>query len=379
VTTVAEPVVGDPPARSPGSARLAGARIDQILPNFASGDAASDACLAFATMLASAGVDSRIWAVDVDRQRRADAHSFDLPALRRRRPDLLLFHYATGSAVADRLRRAGLPYGLYFHNVTPPRYFLGANDLLAGIVWRGLADLAPLLRPARTVLAPSRFSADQLGAAGAAAVDLVPLPFDPREHERPPDPAVLARLGDGRANLLFVGRVAPNKRQDELLRLFHYYSRAIDRSARLLLVGSAVAAPHYRDWLARAAAAWGLEGVELPGHVSAAARTAYYRVARVFVSLSEHEGFGLPVIEAMHHGVPVVARDEAAVGETVGAAGLVVDDLPLARLAELVAIAAEEGPLRERLVAAGRARVGDFAPERVSAALLDALARALGR
>jgi glycosyltransferase involved in cell wall biosynthesis len=379
VRAVADPFAGERPAPATAPDRLAGARIDQVLPNLSPGDAASDACLAFAGMLAAAGADSRIWSVDVDPSRRAAATSFDLKALRRRAPDLLLFHYATGSTVADRLRRSGLPYALFFHNVTPPRYFLGANDLLAGIVWRGLADLPPLLRPARAILAPSRFSAAQLSAAGASAVDLVPLPFDPLEHDKPPDPALLDRLGDGRVNLLFVGRVAPNKRQDELLRLFHYYSRSIDRSARLLLVGSAAAAPHYRDWLARAAAAWDLEGVELPGHVSAAARTAYYRVARVFVSLSEHEGFGLPVIEAMHHGVPVVARDAAAVGETVGRAGLVVDDLPLPRLAELVAMAAEDGALRDRLIAAGRARVDDFAPARVAAALLDALARALGR
>src|SRR5262249_60943878 len=132
------------------------------------------------------------------------------------------------------------------------------------------------------------------------------------------------------------------------------------------------AAPHSGDWLVRAGAAWGLDGLELAGHVSPAARTAYYRVARVFVSLSEHEGFGLPMIEAMHHGVPVVARDAAAVGETVGDGGLVVGPIDRTRLAELVAMAAEPGELRERLIAAGRARTAGVAPERGAGGLVRA-------
>jgi glycosyltransferase involved in cell wall biosynthesis len=358
---------------------LRGARVDQVLPNLSPGDAASDTALAFGRMLARAGADTALWSSQIHPDRAGRARRFDPRRLRRRAPDLVLLHYTTGSGVPGALRRTGLTYGLYFHNVTPPRYFLGANDLLAGIVWRGLAELAPLLRGARVALAPSRFSADQLRAAGARSVDVVPLPFDPAEHALEPDQAVLRQLDDGRANLLFVGRIAPNKRQDELLRLFRYYSRAIDRSARLLLVGSAAAAPHFRDWLAQTAAAWQLDGVLLPGHVSAAARAAYYRVGRVFVSLSEHEGFGLPMIEAMHHGVPVVARDEAAVAETVGEGGLVVGPIETARLAELVAMVAEPGELRERLIAAGRARTADFAPERIAAGLVEALARAVGR
>jgi glycosyltransferase involved in cell wall biosynthesis len=359
--------------------RLAGLRIDQLLPNLSPGDAASDACLAFARMLAAAGADTLVWSVDIDPRRRGAVRPFDERALRRRAPRLVLFHYATGSDVATRLQRAGLAYAVYFHNITPPRYFLGSNDLLAGLVWRGTVELAPLLRGARVALAPSRFSAEQLRAAGARSVAIVPLPFDPAEHDLEPDPAVLRQLDDGRTNLLFVGRIAPNKRQDELLRLFRYYSRAIDRSARLLLVGSAAAAPHFRDWLAGTAAAWELEGVLLPGHVSTAARAAYYRAGRVFVSLSEHEGFGLPMIEAMHHGVPVVARDASAVGETVGDGGLVVGPMETARLAELVAMVAAPGELRERLIAAGRARTAEFAPERVADGLVEVLARAVGR
>jgi glycosyltransferase involved in cell wall biosynthesis len=122
-----------------------------------------------------------------------------------------------------------------------------------------------------------------------------------------------------------------------------------------------------------------MDDVHLPGHVTPPARTAYYRVARVLVSASEHEGFGLPMVEAMHHGVPVVARGAAAVGETVGDGGLVVGPGSIERFAEVVAMAAEPGDLRTRLIEAGQRRVEAFAPARVAAELTTAVAEALAR
>lgn len=367
-----------PPLSAGTRGPLVGARIDQILPNVSPGDAASDSCLTFGRMLAAAGAESRLWAKVLHPDRRDRAALLNWKELRRRAPDLVLLHHTTGSAVPGELRRSGLPYGLYFHNVTPPRYFLGANDLLAGIGWRGLSQVGPLLDRARVVMAPSSFSADQLRAAGAPHVDLVPIPFDPDQRATAPDPDTLERFREG-TNVLFVGRLAPNKRQDELLPMFRYYSTAVNNSARLLLVGSPAAAPAYAVWLRRAVEMWGLGRVHLLGHVSAAVREACYRVARVFVSMSEHEGFGVPLIEAMHHGVPVIARDSAAVAGTIGGGGLVVRNAEPQRLAALVGLVAGEGALRAQLIEAGRRRVADLTPDRVATPFVAALGRALAR
>jgi glycosyltransferase involved in cell wall biosynthesis len=358
---------------------LGGARVDQVLPNLSPGDAASDTAIAFGGVLAAAGADTALWSSQIHPDRADRARRFDPAALRRRGPDLVLLHYTTGSAVPAALGRTGLPYGVYFQNVTPPRYFLGVHDLLAGFAWRGLAELPALLREARLVLSPSSFSAAQLRAAGAREVALVPIPFDPAAHAAEADPAWLERFGDGRPNLLYVGRIAPNKRQDELLRAFHYYSRAAGRGrgARLLLVGAPAAAPAFQAWLERAITTWGLEGVHLTGHVSDAARAACYRVASVYVSLSEHEGFGVPLIEAMHYRVPVVARAAAAVDETLGDAGLLVRDADPRRVAELIGMVVEDGPLRSAMVEAGGRRVVDFAPDRIASRLVTAVAGAL--
>jgi len=84
------------------------------------------------------------------------------------------------------------------------------------------------------------------------------------------------------------------------------------------------------------------------------------------VSLSEHEGFGVPLLEAMRFDVPVIAFDAAAVGETVGSAGVLLKERDLAQAAEAVGLVLERPELREQLVAAGRERLKAFDPDRVA-------------
>jgi len=134
---------------------------------------------------------------------------------------------------------------------------------------------------------------------------------------------VLARWDHLRPLLLFVGRVSPHKRQDDLIRMLAYYRACVDPDARLVLVGGYRDQPQYHARLTELVTALHLEpAVTFAGAVSAAELVAYFRSASAFVSLSEHEGFGVPLLEAMRFDVPVIAYDAAAVGETVGGAGV---------------------------------------------------------
>jgi glycosyltransferase involved in cell wall biosynthesis len=146
-----------------------------------------------------------------------------------------------------------------------------------------------------------------------------------------------------------------------------YYRACVDPNARLVLVGAHRDQPQYHARLDALVKALHLEAaVTFAGAVSAAELVAYYRSASAFVSLSEHEGFGVPLLEAMHFDVPVVAYDAAAVGETVGDAGVLLKDRDLALAAEAVGLVLERRELRERLVAAGRQRLEAFEPRRVA-------------
>jgi glycosyltransferase involved in cell wall biosynthesis len=181
-------------------------------------------------------------------------------------------------------------------------------------------------------------------------------------------------MSSRRTRILFVGRISPNKRQDDLIRMLAYYRACIDPEAHLYLVGGYRDQPQYHARLAALRDALDLgSAVVLTGPVSIAALVAYYRRASVFCSLSEHEGFGVPLLEAMHLGLPVVAYDAAAVGETLDGGGIKLPRKDLAEAAETCALVVERDDLRKRLVATGRRRARDFATEAVAQRTKEAL------
>jgi glycosyltransferase involved in cell wall biosynthesis len=190
---------------------------------------------------------------------------------------------------------------------------------------------------------------------------------------------VLTRLlRDGNVNLLFVGRVTPNKRHEDLIRLAAYWKRYIAPDIRLLLVGKLPRRRHYFDTLQALLYEQGFTPAEVvfTGHVEHDDLLACYATAAVFVSMSEHEGFGVPLVEAMLMDVPVLAYRAAAVPDTLGGAGVQFGEKRLPEVAELAHVLATDPELRGAVLAGQRRRLAAFAPESVEAALrrhLDAL------
>jgi len=227
---------------------------------------------------------------------------------------------------------------------------------------------AQVLSPAIDLaIGVSAYNQRELDAAGYARTANVPILIDWRRYEQTPDDGVQARWAGIRPVLLFVGRVSPHKRQDDLIRMLAYYRACIDPNARLVLVGGyADQAPYHARLAALVDALHLTPAVTFAGAVTTAELVAYYRSASAFVSLSEHEGFGVPLLEAMRFDVPVVAYGAAAVGETVNGAGVLLETRDLAQAAEAVGLVLERPELRERLVAAGRRRLEAFDPDRVA-------------
>jgi glycosyltransferase involved in cell wall biosynthesis len=170
---------------------------------------------------------------------------------------------------------------------------------------------------------------------------------------------LIARLGGQGPLLLFVGRLVPNKRQDDLIKLLYFYRR-ITPTARLLLVGDPWV-PEYANWLRALAADLKLgEAVLIRGHVSQPELVTYYRLASLYVSMSEHEGFGKPLLESMHLGLPVLAYAAAAVPGTLGGAGWLFRHKHFESLAEVVHLLVNDVVLRQRLVTRQAARAQQF-------------------
>jgi glycosyltransferase involved in cell wall biosynthesis len=288
--------------------------------------------------------------------------------------DLLLMHFSMGHEVFDQLAKLQARKVLVYHNVTPPEFFTGVNDHAAVHARLGLRQLAGLANHVDLAIGVSEFDRNDLAEIGFGNTTTVPILIDWARYEVTPDDSVLAALSRPRPRILFVGRISPNKRQDELIRMIAYYRGCIDPDVQLFLVGSYRDQPRYHARCVALRDALDLaSSVTFTGPVSTEALVAYYRRATVFLSLSEHEGFGVPLLESMYLGLPVVAYDAAAVGETLDGGGLKLHRKDLPEAAEASALVAERADLRERLVAAGHRRVRDFASDAVAQRTKEAL------
>jgi glycosyltransferase involved in cell wall biosynthesis len=296
---------------------------------------------------------------------RMDGRMRPLASLSAAPRDVLLVHY---SAYAPKLRSVlDLPNRtlLLSHNVTPAQWFWTVEPQVAIQCALGRRQLPDFAARADAVAGVSAFNAAELGSE-----QVIPILFDPA---RLGAPAVGDPTGD--PHLLSVGRLTPHKRQDELIGVLGLLRRHRLPGARLTLVGEPVTDPYLRSLEA-------LAGRLAPGAVTFARGlsteqlAAAYRSAHVVVSLSEHEGFCIPLLEAFALGTPVVARPSGGVPEVAGDAALLTDDRDPAVLAELVALAVEDADLRADLRARGAARVAAYAPD-VTAARMRAALEAL--
>jgi glycosyltransferase involved in cell wall biosynthesis len=269
---------------------------------------------------------------------------------------------------------------LLHHNITPPEFFAGWDDELRRICIVGREELSSLRGQVDLGLADSEFNRRELEALGFARTGVLPIYLDFRRYRESPNPVVRRLLEDGRTNLLFVGRVVPNKRHDDLIRLASYWKRFISPDLRLVLVGKRPRRHEYMDALQSLFFEEGFTPAEVvfTGHVEHDELLACYAAADVFVSMSEHEGFGVPLVEAMLMRVPVVAYRSTAVGDTLGEAGLQFTEKRLAEMAEAAHLVTTDASLRERILAGQDRRLAAFAPAAVEQALrgyVDAIRR----
>lgn len=278
--------------------------------------------------------------------------------------ELVILHHSIGSDLVEHLFQRDLRFLVIYHNITPSAFFQPADPALVAQMQRGREQLKHLRERTVLALGDSSFNEAELREAGFVRTGVLPLPIDPSQYELEPDPDLMNCYRDTGPRLLFVGRLVPNKKQEDLIKLLYFYRR-IEPSARLFLVG-APWVPAYAEWLKELAEELGLGGaVVFTGQVSQQDLVTYYRLANVYVSMSEHEGFGKPLIEAMYLGVPVVAYAAAAVPETLGGAGVLFHYKDYEILAELIDIVIKEKRIRQRIIQKQRERVSLFLESRV--------------
>src|SRR3954452_25375894 len=228
---------------------------------------------------------------------------------------------------------------LVYHNITPPEYFIGVHKDLVKLCFRGRRELTAYVDRCDLAVGDSEYNRRELEALGFRRTGVLPVVPDFVHLDVPPDRRLAEAFDDGWTNVMFVGRVIPNKKFENVIRAFHAYRTRHNPRSRLLLVGSHSGFERYLAMLQSLIAKLGTPDVHFLGHVTNEELTALYDVADLFLCASEHEGFCVPIIEAFHKGVPVLARAATAVPATMDGGGVLYetkDPFDVARLMDAV-------------------------------------------
>lgn len=353
--------------------------IHQFVPSLGYRDATANHTLETQRALAKYGFGGEMWAISMHREMTEYAEVYTEYAKAARRPGRRALHYQAGTGAEEMvnfLLERPEPKSIYYHNMTPAQFFAPYDPAAAAQMNAGRAELVRVCKSIDVALANSEYSAKELRALGVDDVRVVPPYLLPHKTA---SRSYLSRLSRGKRGIdvLFVGRVAPNKGHIHLLRSFAALRAGSEAQSRLFIVGGF--GPHvYMSTIQSMRRKIGDEGVMLTGSVTDAALQAHYEAADVFLCLSEHEGFGAPIVEAMRSGVPVVAYDAGAVGETLGGAGILLRTLDPFVVAETVFRVATDEVLRTKLIERQRERALEIEKFPRDEAMVSAAHRVLG-
>jgi glycosyltransferase involved in cell wall biosynthesis len=341
-------------------------RVHQVLATLGYGDAIGHEVLGIQRVLKGAGCESEIFVETADRRLEDLTTDYREMVGALAPEDIVIHHFSIGSRASRTAYALPGRMALVYHNITPPEYFLGVHKDLVKLCFRGRRELTAYIPRCELALGDSDYNRQELDALGFARTGVLPVVPGFTHLDLPPNTMTADRFDDGWTNVLFVGRVIPNKKFEDVIRAFHVYRTKYNPRSRLLLVGSYSGFERYLAMLNGLVARLGTPEVHFLGHVSNEELTALYDVADLFLCASEHEGFCVPLIEAFYKQVPVLAYAATAVPATMDGGGVLYetkDPFDVARLmsAILDAVEIEDAILDSQAAALTRLRAKDFA------------------
>ena len=343
--------------------------VHQMLQTLSVNDAIGNEVLEIRDVLRSNGYVSNIYAQHVDPELKKKCLHYRKYSKRSSGNNILIFHHSIDSEVTDYVRLLPDKLVMRYHNITPGDFMARYDLALANRLTKARNELKELAGAFDLALGDSGFNADELRAAGFKKTGVLPILLNVKRLDGEPDASVMKAFSDGLVNVLFVGRIAPNKRIEDVIKAFCFYQRHINSSSRLVLAGM-------HDYLSYFGFLEGLvdelsvKNVVFTGRVPQAALNAYYRSAGIFLSMSEHEGFCVPLVEAMHFNLPVLAFASSAVPETLGNGGVLFREKRCEEVAELMNLVLTDDDIRRKITEAQRIRLKDFDGEKTGDAFI---------
>jgi len=336
-------------------------RVDQLVPAFHQGDAIGDTASFMKKFFLSQGFQSEIYCLDRDPELKQESKpfaKFPPPGPN----DVTILHFALPSPLGPALLKMDSKKILIYHNITPAAFFAEYSSEMALLSRLGREELVSLVPHVDLALADSEYNRQELLTAGFRNTEVFPLFVDFSKYSQPKNNFIYDLFRDDRLNILFVGRIVPNKRIDELIKVVFYYKKYISPLVRLIVVGKTASLPKYYEALTLLADEFYLKPDEIcfTGHIPDEEMYALYQASDIFLSLSEHEGFGLPFLESMVFNLPIIAYNCTAVPYTLGEAGILINRKNVDFVAELVRAVSEDKKLQEKVISAQTQQLGKY-------------------
>jgi len=344
--------------------------IHQFSTSLTYGDAISDEMLEIQKVLREAGHRSEIFTRFFDprlaglRRDYREYRKLSSPA------NVVIFHFSIGSPVSKLFFRVPDRKIMIYHNITPHEFFVDWHRILARECYKGRLEIKLFVDKVDLALGDSDFNRRELEMTGYPRTGVLPILMDFSKFDLPGDPVTRRLLEDGKATILFVGRVIPNKKFEDVIKVFHFYKKYYNPDSRLILAGDYRGLERYVASLLDLVDRLCLRDVHFSGHVEFAEIVAFFELADVYLSLSEHEGFGVPLLEAFHKEVPVVGFDAGAVGETMNGGGVLLREKDFLRIASLLDVLVRNKDVRQAVVQGQLKALEKFSRANVSRILL---------
>jgi glycosyltransferase involved in cell wall biosynthesis len=330
-------------------------RVHQVLATLGYGDAIGHEVLGVQRVLRGAGYTSEIYVETADPRLEPLTIDYREMVGAVSAEDILIHHFSIGSRASRTAYALPGRMALVYHNITPPEYFIGVHKDLVKLCFHGRRELMAYISRCDLALGDSEYNRQELESLGFPSTGVLPVVPDFVHLDVPPDGSLAADFDDEWTNVLFVGRVIPNKKFEDVIRAFHAYRTRHNPRSRLLLVGSYSGFERYLSMLHALVARLGTPDVHFLGHVRNEELTALYDVADLFLCQSEHEGFCVPLIEAFYKQVPVIAYAATAVPATMDGGGILHDTKDPLHVADLMSAVLDDPSVEDTVVASQNA------------------------
>jgi glycosyltransferase involved in cell wall biosynthesis len=344
--------------------------VHQFATSLTYGDAISDEMLEIQKILRERGYNSEIFIRFYDPRMASfirdyrEYREFSSPE------NVVIFHFSISSPVSKMFFRVPDKRIMIYHNITPFEHYLDSHRILTKECYKGRLEIKLFVDKVDLALGDSEFNRQELEEVGYPRTGVLPLLLDFTKFDKEGDPVTERIFNNGKTTILFVGRIIPNKKYEDIIRVFYFYKKYFNRNSQLLFVGDYRGLERYFAGLLNVVKKLELTDVYFTGHVEFRELVSFYRLSHLYLSLSEHEGFGVPLLEASYMRIPVVAYATGAVKETLNGGGVILRSKDFLKTAALLDAIIKNGSLRDRIIKSQVKALDKYKKENMSRILL---------